>query len=111
MLFFSLFFFFNDTATTDIYTLSLHDALPISTPLRMDDLSPRLFRRNALPSMKQRRVVKVSPHPGPPREAACRAPGSPGGKQGRYGCIRYFCTHLSVCMRGVRVRRRDCGDY
>src|SRR5215216_7619339 len=27
--FFFLFFFFNDTATTEIYTLSLHDALPI----------------------------------------------------------------------------------
>src|SRR2546422_4154639 len=26
----SSFFFFNDTATTEIYTLSLHDALPIS---------------------------------------------------------------------------------
>src|SRR5256885_11796680 len=25
-----MFFFFNDTATTEIYTLSLHDALPIS---------------------------------------------------------------------------------
>src|SRR6266850_8602899 len=28
--FFYFFFFFNDTATTEIYTLSLHDALPIS---------------------------------------------------------------------------------
>ena len=27
--YFSFFFFFNDTATTEIYTLSLHDALPI----------------------------------------------------------------------------------
>src|SRR2546427_4804029 len=27
-----IFFFFNDTATTEIYTLSLHDALPISQP-------------------------------------------------------------------------------
>src|SRR2546426_6569274 len=27
---FFVFFFFNDTATTEIYTLSLHDALPIS---------------------------------------------------------------------------------
>src|SRR5438067_13162015 len=27
--FFASFFFFNDTATTEIYTLSLHDALPI----------------------------------------------------------------------------------
>src|ERR1039457_490854 len=29
LLFLFLFFFFNDTATTEIYTLSLHDALPI----------------------------------------------------------------------------------
>src|SRR5256885_2230416 len=29
LLFLSFFFFFNDTATTEIYTLSLHDALPI----------------------------------------------------------------------------------
>src|ERR1039457_2440505 len=28
----AFFFFFNDTATTEIYTLSLHDALPISLP-------------------------------------------------------------------------------
>src|SRR5215468_12479467 len=28
------FFFFNDTATTEIYTLSLHDALPISRACR-----------------------------------------------------------------------------
>src|SRR2546430_11052392 len=32
-----LFFFFNDTATTEIYTLSLHDALPI---LRAEPLRP-----------------------------------------------------------------------
>src|SRR2546430_2903657 len=31
---FTFFFFFNDTATTEIYTLSLHDALPIS-PARL----------------------------------------------------------------------------
>src|SRR2546426_7034948 len=31
---FSLVFFFNDTATTEIYTLSLHDALPISRASR-----------------------------------------------------------------------------
>src|SRR3712207_8850145 len=30
-----LFFFFNDTATTEIYTLSLHDALPISARTAM----------------------------------------------------------------------------
>src|SRR6266536_2708946 len=30
-----VFFFFNDTATTEIYTLSLHDALPIRSPVTM----------------------------------------------------------------------------
>src|SRR2546430_12263023 len=30
----ALFFFFNDTATTEIYTLSLHDALPIYIQIR-----------------------------------------------------------------------------
>src|SRR5690349_23818408 len=30
---FFFFFFFNDTATTEIYTLSLHDALPIFAPI------------------------------------------------------------------------------
>src|SRR5215204_5202370 len=30
-----IFFFFNDTATTEIYTLSLHDALPIYANLRV----------------------------------------------------------------------------
>src|SRR5690554_7495994 len=34
--FFSFFFFFNDTATTEIYTLSLHDALPICSFPQVD---------------------------------------------------------------------------
>src|SRR2546429_3627613 len=34
MFVFFFFFFFNDTATTEIYTLSLHDALPISNLVR-----------------------------------------------------------------------------
>src|SRR5712664_3780265 len=33
-------FFFNDTATTEIYTLSLHDALPISSEKRMLGATP-----------------------------------------------------------------------
>src|SRR5258708_38126160 len=48
----SFIFFFNDTATTEIYTLSLHDALPISEsrhprPSDRSTLQPRLlqFRR------------------------------------------------------------------
>src|SRR5256885_12106222 len=42
MLYLIYLFFFNDTATTEIYTLSLHDALPI---LEAIDLAPRRFPR------------------------------------------------------------------
>src|SRR2546426_2594354 len=41
------FFFFNDTATTEIYTLSLHDALPIS-PSRFRPPPPPLRRASDL---------------------------------------------------------------
>src|SRR6266436_9798608 len=37
--FFVFFFFFNDTATTEIYTLSLHDALPISLAAPVYDIA------------------------------------------------------------------------
>src|SRR2546425_6211733 len=55
-----LFFFFNDTATTEIYTLSLHDALPISevlghdTPMTVAVDDDGLFcnRRRGLPNLR-----------------------------------------------------------
>src|SRR2546426_10074923 len=43
----SAFFFFNDTATTEIYTLSLHDALPIS---RIPDPRSLIFRSRDYPA-------------------------------------------------------------
>src|SRR2546422_5696339 len=54
------FFFFNDTATTEIYTLSLHDALPISlrrgarpVPLRA---ARAALRRRSRPHLQGRSV-------------------------------------------------------
>src|SRR2546426_1966336 len=58
------FFFFNDTATTEIYTLSLHDALPISTrpPAtegpRLRNL--RLFRESALKARGDRKSTRLN---------------------------------------------------
>src|SRR5438309_12119074 len=43
-----LIFFFNDTATTEIYTLSLHDALPIFQGSRSEMLEARLCQRAGL---------------------------------------------------------------
>src|SRR6266576_3339805 len=45
--FFFVFFFFNDTATTEIYTLSLHDALPICQNYRFLPLIAELAWRVA----------------------------------------------------------------
>src|SRR3712207_8857746 len=53
-----MFFFFNDTATTEIYTLSLHDALPISsrsvgvisTPSRPASVPAMIRHESAVPS-------------------------------------------------------------
>src|SRR5256886_13571102 len=49
-----MFFFFNDTATTEIYTLSLHDALPISfenangeNPFAVQSALQTVMQRNA----------------------------------------------------------------
>src|SRR2546430_16299800 len=53
------FFFFNDTATTEIYTLSLHDALPISHPpaRRAGPVAPgRRVRDQHAPDRKSTRL-------------------------------------------------------
>src|SRR6266700_8176710 len=54
---FSYCFFFNDTATTEIYTLSLHDALPIS-----DKTAGRRRRPAALTNAIRRLVLRSEEH-------------------------------------------------
>src|SRR2546425_6509508 len=55
-----LFFFFNDTATTEIYTLSLHDALPIS-PRRRGGRRRSRRRRSACPDPPRPRGTRRAP--------------------------------------------------
>src|SRR5476649_3109016 len=55
-------FFFNDTATTEIYTLSLHDALPISRATRWpcgNNLAPHRRRR---PSRSEEHTSELQSH-------------------------------------------------
>src|SRR3989441_683684 len=77
----SLFFFFNDTATTEIYTLSLHDALPISVwghprwrRPRGPRSSDRLPREARDGGRRRRDLPHLQPgHRGPGRHARDRA--------------------------------------
>src|SRR5258708_17126522 len=59
----SLFFFFNDTATTEIYTLSLHDALPISIRIPQGAHAQRLGRIR-----RHRRIRPVNSRDAAPRD-------------------------------------------
>src|SRR2546430_12735746 len=59
--FFFFFFFFNDTATTEIYTLSLHDALPISEAMfgvRREEALGRLVEEVIVPPRYRKRHRK-----------------------------------------------------
>src|SRR2546422_9305082 len=59
---FCVFFFFNDTATTEIYTLSLHDALPISrVPVVVIREPACEYRSSFLPITKRRRLAVCLP--------------------------------------------------
>src|SRR5438034_6421512 len=58
-LFFSCFFFFNDTATTEIYTLSLHDALPICWISRCWRLTSAWTRRPAA-ALRDRKSTRLN---------------------------------------------------
>src|SRR3712207_8303416 len=63
------FFFFNDTATTEIYTLSLHDALPILARAAPGEVRRHRRRRHPRPVLPgQRRAVdpRARPRPGLP---------------------------------------------
>src|SRR5256886_9692436 len=68
----SLFFFFNDTATTEIYTLSLHDALPIFARRLLEGTYPRLCRRRPV---RQRATSQREPDPHAVRGSGILFPG------------------------------------
>src|ERR1043165_8848326 len=67
-------FFFNDTATTEIYTLSLHDALPICVPDRLGD---RVRRVGAHGGRQPRAARCLDPRRAPP---GIRVPAAPDRK-------------------------------
>src|SRR2546430_12476125 len=66
------FFFFNDTATTEIYTLSLHDALPIYADDLRGDVQDALLTLTLTLTARRTRSSRAPLLP-PPGIARCRA--------------------------------------
>src|ERR1041385_4868678 len=75
-------FFFNDTATTEIYTLSLHDALPISrrNPSRTGCRSAAAGPRTPAPGPRASRLRPARRHR--PARASAGAPGRAASARG-----------------------------
>src|SRR6266702_2758551 len=57
------FFFFNDTATTEIYTLSLHDALPISNTIAAVKFAPLRNNDRASATDAYEQLDEAAPRP------------------------------------------------
>src|SRR3712207_7727369 len=92
-------FFFNDTATTEIYTLSLHDALPISRDQPRRQGRPP---RRAAPRLVQARAGRVTPlaargRPGGP--ARVHGLGRPDRKSTRLNSSHANISYAVFCLK------------
>src|SRR6266511_6268050 len=102
--FFCFFFFFNATATTEIYTLSLHDALPISASTAPKALVAAYTARSGAPCWPASEDITTNP----PRPRSAIA--------GRYPCARASgAAQLSATARAVSAgsarRNGPTGEY
>src|SRR2546430_12436152 len=87
------FFFFNDTATTEIYTLSLHDALPISSR-----------KENSVA------VLRSIPTSRPPMMVAAERDRKSTRLNSSHSQISYavFCLKKKTLKEELRLSRRRC---
>src|SRR5436190_21274198 len=80
----SIIFFFNDTATTEIYTLSLHDALPVS---------PSAWSRGTR---------------SPPRPRSTRSVGRRDRKSTRLNSSHTVISYAVFCLKKKRKNTTEC---
>src|SRR2546430_11986825 len=100
-------FFFNDTATTEIYTLSLHDALPISDG---DNRCPRPCRaRNATLFPSRRPTIYASdgsPNGVVSRTSSCASnPGMADRKSTRLNSSHSQISYAVFCLKKTTPTR------
>src|SRR2546430_12697559 len=92
---FRFFFFFNDTATTEIYTLSLHDALPISSAS----------------SAARRRAARTRPRPargsGTRRTGRTRRPRPGDRKSTRLNSSHSQISYAVFCLKKKKTHHHE----
>src|SRR2546429_8808682 len=108
-----IFFFFNDTATTEIYTLSLHDALPIWTRqtwrgLAMPVVSARPTARAPMSTRRRTTLSRcgrgTSPSNGQPNEVEMAQPtGTPARSGTRLTAVSFWIDSAIVLFTVGRV--------
>src|SRR5256885_16294868 len=99
-----LFFFFNDTATTEIYTLSLHDALPISSPVeRCAFIRPEIAAGKLRCHVMRRQTPAPTPEPRPQGGGRCVAWAPRGASKGCHQSV----TSLSSNARQIPAQPRS----
>src|SRR3712207_8555348 len=104
-----IFFFFNDTATTEIYTLSLHDALPIS---------PHATVRRVLWSDAGavRAAARDPPQPGPGswsygRPGRHTSLGRVGGQDRKSTRLNSSHANISYAVFCLKKKKKDYRPY
>src|SRR2546422_8028038 len=104
MLVFSVFFFFfNDTATTEIYTLSLHDALPISIPTWTAARSPA----RSSPCGSSRVGWRRAPSSATATRRRCAAPWTmPDRKSTRLNSSHGYISYAVFCLKKKKKSRK-----
>src|SRR6267154_2310099 len=112
MLLFFFFFFFNDTATTEIYTLSLHDALPTTHAIARTCThtpparSPVRWRQAAASTHRDSPTAGTAP-------TACSARSTQGASpdEGPTNCRERACLHADTPRNAgiLRTLARDRG--
>src|SRR2546422_10149616 len=88
----SSFFFFNDTATTEIYTLSLHDALPISAPVAV---TPQVWKALALTATKRTPPATVLQE----KRSQTSCPGTADRKSTRLNSSHGYISYAVFCLK------------
>src|SRR5256885_10247102 len=107
------FFFFNDTATTEIYTLSLHDALPICPECVQGRAQPRPKKHFS----QRRRQDHATANAPDTASAAARGPSHPGPdhRAGRLGRSEEHTSELQspcnlVCRLLLEKKKKRSND-